>query len=201
MNIKKFTILLIALTVASLSLIYFTREKSIVYNYVSGDGHIYRGQLLHPHWHYQLITLSKRVCWLHSTLYGNIKMEKDLEQMINDAEQDGKCIVVMSAFRNKEAQQLLYNSIEDKEFVALPMESEHQTGFAIDITACPMNKDGVRDDSVQRLELRQPFDELEEYTWMQKNAYKYNFEESFTEYNQSITGFSAEPWHWKYTIN
>ncbi len=129
-------------------------------NYVSGDNHIYRGQELDPRWHIQWAGLSARGSWLDSTQYINRAMKSDLEAMILEAEKDGYCIVVMSAYRNPEKQQVLYDLAEDKSIVALPMESEHQTGLAIDITGCPMNKDGVRDDALERLELTKPFNEL-----------------------------------------
>ena len=168
--------------------------------YVSGNQHIYKGQRLCSDWSVKLESLSTRAKWLKTTQHVDVRMKPSLEQMIVDAEAEGMCIVVVSAYRTPEKQQILYNSIQDKTMVALPHESEHQTGLAVDLTACPM-VDGVRNDNAGRLDLEKPFKDLPEYCWMIRNAWKYGFEQSFTEYNKNITGYSAEPWHWKFIIN
>jgi len=119
--------------------------------------------------------------------------------MILDAEKEGMCLVVTSSYRNPDKQQWLYDNTKDKSTVALPYESEHQTGLAIDFAACPI-KDGIRNDNIERLELKKPFKELSEYCWLIRNAFKYGFEQSFTQYNKNITGYVSEPWHWKFII-
>jgi len=168
--------------------------------YVSGNGHIYRGQQLDPNWEMKLESLSSRSKWLKTKQYVDIRMKDNLERMILDAEKDGMCLVVISSYRSFEHQSGLYFAIEDKSKVALPGESEHHTGLAIDFTACPM-KDGIRNDSIERLELKNDFKDLPEYCWLVKSAWAYGFEQSFTEYNKDISGYSAEAWHWKFIIN
>jgi len=145
----------------------------------------------------ELVTLSKRASYLTTTKEIKSKVAGPLEQMIMDAEKDGMCLVVISAFRTKEYQAKLYAN-SDKIYVAFPGTSEHEKGIAVDFTACPMS-DGVRDDTVERPELANEFDTFPEYQWLVDNAYKYNFEQSYTEDNVEETGFPTESWHWRFT--
>jgi LAS superfamily LD-carboxypeptidase LdcB len=57
---------------------------------------------------------------------------------------------------------------------------------------------GVRNDTGERLELRNEFETLPEYQWLLQNASQYGFEQSYTEGNSQRSGFPAEAWHWKY---
>lgn len=145
----------------------------------------------------KIIILSERASYLNSTQQVKQKVLEPLERMIMDAESDGMCLVVISALRTREQQQRLYNDISKRGYVAVPGTSEHELGIAVDLTACPM-KDGVRNDDIQRLELRNDFDTLPEYEWLLKNAQKYNFVQSYTDENSYMTGFPAEAWHWRY---
>ena len=197
---KKSFIGIVFIFVIMFGFLFFIPSKDIGPEIVSGDGHIYKGQRLNHNWFIKFTSLSRRSSWLNSTQYINAEMKSDIEDMIYQAEQDGYCLVVTSAYRNPEKQQLLYDSADDKNLVALPMESEHQTGLAVDFAACPMNEDGVRDDSVERPELVNSFNEQREYSWLLLHAKAYGFEESFTSNNIDVTGFPAEPWHWKYII-
>jgi D-alanyl-D-alanine carboxypeptidase len=146
-----------------------------------------------------ILKLSRRASYLHESEYLSLPAAVAVETMIKDAEQDGMCLVVMSGYRSPEKQQKLYDTAKDKSKVALPYQSEHQTGLAIDFGGCPM-KDGVRHDLTERPELANEFDTLPEYKWLQDNAMKYGFEESFTIDNQNITGYPPESWHWKFTL-
>ena len=144
----------------------------------------------------ELEDLSARACWLTTKQQLSRKAKEKVEEMIANAENDGMCLVVMSGYRSPERQAELLEmaSPEEKKYIAQPEESEHQTGTAVDLTACPM-KDGKRDDTVERLELKKDFNELPEYQWMLENAHKYGFYESYPEGNGK---FPYEPWHWKY---
>lgn len=172
--------------------------------YVSGDKHVYRGQLLHldelDKKLQDLETLSDRASWLTTTQRLRIEAQEAVEELIAQAEVDGMCIVVMSSYRTFRQQQSIYTSIKDKTLVAQPGSSEHHTGLAVDFTACPM-KDGKRDDSIERLELRKDFSELPEYFWLTIHGKDYGFEQSFKENNVEETGYQSEAWHWKYIIN
>jgi len=148
-------------------------------------------------WNNEIITLSPRASYLHETEYIKRKVAQPLEDMILDAEKDGMCLVVASGYRSYERQQNLYLK-DETGLVAKPEESEHVQGIAVDFMACPM-KDGVRDDSAERLELRNEFSTLPEYQWLKENAERYNFVQSYTADNEEKTGIPAEEWHWKYT--
>jgi zinc D-Ala-D-Ala carboxypeptidase len=165
----------------------------------NGKNHVYRGQPLCENVKPILAKLSARASYLNTTQKVDERIKDTLEQMINDAEKDGMCLVVVGSFRSYEQQSRLFDTIADKSKVAKPGESEHQTGLAVDLNACPM-KDGVRDDSIERLELQDDFETLPEYKWLQDNAYKYNFVQSYTLENSAITGYPVESWHWKYII-
>lgn len=189
--------IILGLTMGVFLLNILTHKETI--EYVSGYEHIYKGQVLSKDYIFEIESLSSRASYLNTTQYFDSNAKNNLEQMILDAEKDGMCLVVMSGYRSSERQEIIYDEAENKSLVALPNQSEHQTGLAVDFGACPM-KDGIRDDSVERLELRNDFIDLPEYCWLVRNAYKYGFEQSFTEYNKYISGYPSESWHWKFII-
>jgi len=162
--------------------------------------HLYRGQYLPDGYKPKQSTeLSVRSNWLNSKNYIDTRVVDKLNQLILDAEKDGVCLVVSSGYRSFEYQKKVYETTKDKTSVAIPGQSEHQTGLAVDFNACPM-KDGVRDDNVERLELKNDFETLPEYQWLKDNAEKYGIEESFRTDNQEQTGYKPEHWHWKFMI-
>jgi poly-gamma-glutamate synthesis protein (capsule biosynthesis protein) len=115
-----------------------------------------------------------------------------LEKMEADGEKEGISLVVTSAYRSPSIQQTLF-SVDSKPetgtfpIVAKPEHSEHQLGTAVDF------KSGT--DSSMSL---QAFMQSPEYAWLDNNAYKYGFVQSYRPGTESITGYSAEPWHWRY---
>lgn len=134
---------------------------------------------------FDLVSLTQRESWLNTKQSLESKPYKHLSQMITDAERDGMCLVVTSGYRSAEEQAKIkakYGKLAEN-----VGHSEHQKGKAVDLTACPM-KDGVRDDSVERLELAKTFAELPEYTWLAEHAKGYGFTQTY----------SDEPWHWNY---
>ena len=139
-------------------------------NLVSGYGHIYKGQFLNPEYSPELVNLSPRASWLQETIPVDKSIIEPIQMLIEDAEYDGICLTVISGYRTPERQQELYDAIEDKTFVALPNESEHQTGLAVDFTACPVDKEGKRDDSIEREDLINDFETLPEYAWLVEYA-------------------------------
>jgi D-alanyl-D-alanine carboxypeptidase len=142
----------------------------------------------------EVALLSSRASWLTTVQKLNAEAVPVIEKVISDAEKDGMCLVVASSLRTLEQQEKLYD--QNPEIAAKPGTSEHERGFAVDFTACPM-KDGKRDDSVERLELRKDFNELPEYQWLKENAPKYGLVESYREDNKENTKLPAEPWHWR----
>lgn len=120
------------------------------------------------------------------------KMSADLSALLNAASAVGKPISLYSTFRSYDNQVVAYNhwvrvngSQEAADRVsARPGYSEHQTGFAVDFSygSCSL----------------QCFTNSEQYIWLKNNAHKYGFIERYPEGFESITGYNAESWHWRY---
>ena len=147
----------------------------------------------------ELVEISERANYLTTTHYVDSRIADKLEQLIMDAEDDGMCLTVIGAYRSYEYQQELYDRFIGTKPVAKAGRSEHQTGLAIDFEACPMT-DGIRDDTAERLELRNDFNTLLEYQWLQNNAKEYGIEQSYREDNIKQSGYPSEPWHWKFML-
>ena len=109
--------------------------------------------------------------------------------MYEAAEKEGYHLVINSGYRSYQDQveicntyRGLYGESYVTNYVAQPGFSEHQTGLAFDV--------GSRDSNI--------FADSDEYDWMQENAYKYGFIQRFPTGYEAITGFRAEPWHYRY---
>jgi len=72
-------------------------------------------------------------------------------------------------------------------YVALPGQSEHQTGLAMDVTSESANWG-----------LSNNFGETNEGKWLKDNCYKYGFILRYPEGKEDITGYNYEPWHIRY---
>ena len=72
-------------------------------------------------------------------------------------------------------------------YSALPGQSEHQTGLCIDFTTSSM--DG---------ELTVAFEDTEAFAWLSKNAYKFGFILRYPKGKEDITGYTYEPWHYRF---
>lgn len=101
----------------------------------------------------------------------------------------GVKIGVTSSYRSYKDQQDVYSTyLKSKgqdyvdQYVATPGYSEHQTGLSLDIKST----------------VSSPFKTTKEYTWMLNNSYKYGFILRYPEGKESITGYSAEAWHFRY---
>lgn len=116
-----------------------------------------------------------------------------LEKMYAAAKDAGLSLVVSSAFRSADIQQTLFTNNRtanpDQEFptVAKPEHSEHQLGTAIDF----------RSGTTEEFTLA-AFGKSPEYIWMNAHAAEYGFVQSYPTGKESVTGYSAEPWHWRY---
>jgi|GEM_PF-94772 len=103
-------------------------------------------------------------------------------------------ILIRSGYRSYKKQQETYDMYEEKyggiyaqEHVALPGQSEHQTGLGIDMTSQSV-VDGDR----------LVFGDTAEYKWVCENCYKYGFILRFADGTSDITGITQEPWHFRY---
>ena len=126
-----------------------------------------------------------------------------IKQMIDDAAEDGVDLLVVSAYRDMAYQkQNFENSVQNRmdrgmsyddayadtlAEVALPGESEHNAGLALDIM-CEENQN-MDDDS---------FETTEAFAWLDKHAYEYGFILRYPKGKQDITGIIYEPWHYRF---
>ena len=70
-------------------------------------------------------------------------------------------------------------------YSARPGASEHQTGLCLDfVTSSAM--------------LTQSFENTEAFDWLSQNAYRFGFILRYPEDKTEITGFSYEPWHFRF---
>ena len=113
-------------------------------------------------------------------------MKKDalimLKEMFDSAANAGfNQFRVSEGYRTQERQQSLYDSASNKSLVALPGHSEHQIGFAADISY-----NGVSiENSVQG-------------TWLTDNSYKYGFILRYPKGKENITKIPYEARHYRY---
>lgn len=114
---------------------------------------------------------------------------RDLERMLDDAEEDGMIIKVVSAFRSFDTQSQLKSNYTVRygtganAFSADQGYSEHQLGTAIDLTTPSVGG------------LYTSFGQTAEFKWLQKNAHRFGFILSYPEGNQY---YIYEPWHWRF---
>ena len=113
------------------------------------------------------------------------------EKLSQSAKNDGMTILAMSSYRSYDYQVNLYNNYvktDGKEaadtYSARAGYSEHQTGLAADVYNGEVPYTS--------------FEETEEFTWMQENAYKYGFILRFPKDKVDITGYQYEAWHYRY---
>lgn len=126
------------------------------------------------------------------------------EDMLNAAKEDGVDLMVVSAYRTIEYQRQNFdNSVQDRidnrgmtyddayadtlAEVALPGESEHNAGLALDIMSeeyTSMDDDG--------------FENTEAFEWLDKHAHEYGFILRYPKGKQEITGIIYEPWHYRF---
>ncbi len=115
-------------------------------------------------------------------------------RMFTDAKNDSVEFMITSGYRKPEIQKYIYDfwikTDGDRAIneVAKPGMSEHQLGTTIDITDSSINFAGVDN----------RFGNSDGGKWLQANAYKYGFIMSYPYGKQSITGFTYEPWHWRF---
>ena len=113
------------------------------------------------------------------------------EKLSEDAAKLGYRIVAVSAYRDYNYQNELFNYyVKEKglnyalECSAKPGHSEHQTGLALDVEGSNKDYDN--------------FENSKDFIWMKDNAHKYGFILRYPKGKEHITGFKYEPWHYRY---
>jgi D-alanyl-D-alanine carboxypeptidase len=117
-----------------------------------------------------------------------------LARLFVDAAMEGIDLCAVSGYRSYSLQEIVFNNHKNElgleaamRVSALPGQSEHQTGLAIDISSRSMNYD-----------LDKSFAHTREGKWLAENAPKYGFILRYPEGKESITGYDYEPWHFRY---
>lgn len=120
-------------------------------------------------------------------LLAGVAYDKYIE-MSEAIKKDGLSMRVVSAYRTENYQRNLYNNrvrttgrINADNYSARPGHSEHQTGLAVDIGTTK----GV-------------FEYTPEFKWLQNHAHEYGFILRYPKGKEWITGYSYEPWHYRY---
>ena len=118
----------------------------------------------------------------------------DLNKMFEDAKKKGYYFLVDSGYRSYNYQNVILENVKKEKgvdvaikLVASPGASEHQSGLCFDIAYF---YNGVYSDNVK--------DNDEEVNWLIDNSYKYGFILRYPKGKEDITGFSYEPWHYRY---
>ena len=115
-----------------------------------------------------------------------------MQQMMQAAAAAGLPFGLTSTYRSYNDQVATYNnwvqvngSTASADTVsARPGYSEHQTGLAADLKT-----DGC---------VLECFEGTAQYNWLQQNAANYGFIQRYPNGLTSVTGYSPEPWHWRY---
>ena len=144
------------------------------------------------------------------TLYGKeIGMESEAAeaavQLLRALHEAGYTdIMITSGYRTYAYQQSLFNTYLSQEqakhpdwsrerceqevltYSARPGTSEHQTGLCMDLI------------STQNVVLDESFAENPVYAYLQENAHRFGFILRYPEGKESVTGYTYEPWHYRY---
>lgn len=123
------------------------------------------------------------------------KAKTDFVAMNSAALADGVNFTIVSSYRSYASQNSIYNNYvatygqaSTDAFSARPGYSEHQTGLAIDFgssTNSNCNLEGC-------------FGTATEGYWLANHSLEYGFLLRYTADKQQITGYKAEPWHFRY---
>ena len=138
----------------------------------------------------------------HSRYNDNIfvvsNVYKSFLLMRNDALKYGYDIDIMSGYRSYEYQDKIYNKLVKEKGLNYALRqiapagaSEHQTGLAIDIC---VYKNG-------KCFIEYELNDFEEIKWLYNNAHRFGFILRYIEGKEDITGYSFEPWHFRYVGN
>jgi D-alanyl-D-alanine carboxypeptidase len=103
-------------------------------------------------------------------------------------------MVIQSGYRSFAEQSTIYDRQvarfglkAGEALAARPGYSEHQTGWAMDVSA-----------RGQGCQIRVCFGKTKAGTWLVANAYKYGFIIRYPEFATPVTGYQYEPWHLRY---
>ena len=117
-----------------------------------------------------------------------------LVTMLRAARAEGQELRVRSAYRSYWEQATtfqywidLLGEEEARRASAPPGHSEHQLGATVDLTSASVG-----------WQLEQPFGQTPEGQWLAAHAHEYGFPLSYPQGAEEITGYTYEPWHFRY---
>lgn len=117
-----------------------------------------------------------------------------MKSMFDAASTAGYSLMIASGYRSSALQRSYFNSLASalgatvaNQSIALPGQSEHQTGLAADISTVSRN-----------CYVSTCFADTNEGIWLANNSYKYGFILRYPKGKESITQYQYEPWHFRY---
>jgi D-alanyl-D-alanine carboxypeptidase len=136
---------------------------------------------------YGVPTLGSDVLWLRRDA------AEHLGRLVEAAAMGGEELVVASAYRSYEEQQISHERLErvygagTNGMSATPGHSQHQLGTAVDFTNAAVG-----------YQVWMPFGETSAYLWLEQHAWEYGFVLSYPKGKEEQTGYQWEPWHYRY---
>ncbi|MGO1544438.1 MAG: D-alanyl-D-alanine carboxypeptidase family protein [Gulosibacter sp.] len=119
-----------------------------------------------------------------------------IQELFAAAAEAGHVLDMTSGYRDYDLQTQLYDGYVSErgqetadETSARPGYSEHQTGLAADISAPGSDPYCI---------LQECFGETEAGQWLAENSWQYGFILRYEEGETAITGYSYEPWHFRF---
>jgi LAS superfamily LD-carboxypeptidase LdcB len=121
----------------------------------------------------------------------NSKLRKEALENLQKMSEDfyknhGIKLNIVSAYRSYEYQVWIKKSWCSDKFCSKPWYSEHQTWLAFDLFETTNEKEFLSKSSYKKY-----------FDWLNKNAYKYWFTNSYKNWIE-IDTYENEPWHWRY---
>ena len=116
----------------------------------------------------------------HEALLNLQKMSKDFYENFQEK------LKIVSAYRSYQYQVWIKSRWCSDLLCAKAWYSEHQTGLAVDLFEATS-----KDEFLSKADLSNYFD------WLNKNAYKYWFTNSYQKWLK-VDWYAIEPWHWRY---
>ena len=116
-----------------------------------------------------------------------------LGRLVEAAAMDGEELVVASAYRSYEEQQISHERLASvygagaNGTSATPGHSQHQLGTAVDFTNAAVS-----------YQVWIPFGETTAYWWLEHHAQEYGFVLAYPKGKEEETGYQWEPWHYRY---
>src|SRR5215217_4537300 len=118
---------------------------------------------------------------------------ENLGHLVEGAAADGEELVVASAYRSYEEQQLSHERLmsvfgaDADGMSATPGHSQHQLGTAVDFT-----------NAAAGYNLGVPFAQTSAHRWLEHHAREYGFILAYPRGKEEQTGYRWEPWHYRY---